>query len=121
MYYPIGWHKVLNLDNDCNQERCSILSVQANHERELFFILTTKSIHIWNPKPSVEIVCHRRSKESIEDIGCNRLAVWRTDSSVIVIATDRDQLLFYNVRKRTLSKTNSLLSKIGDGNGIYQL
>lgn len=121
MYYPIGWHKVLNLDTECNQERCSILSVQANHERELFFILTTKSIHIWNPKPNVEIVCHRRSQESITGIGYNRLAVWRTDSSVIVVATDRDQLLFYSVRKRTLSKTNLLLPKTDNGSGIYQL
>lgn len=123
MYYPIGWHKVLNLDTECDQERCSILSIQANHERELFFILTTRSIHIWNPKPSVEIVCHRRSKESIDDIGYNKLAVWRTNSRVIVVATDRDQLLFYNVRERTstMSSTNLLLQKSNDSDGIYRL
>lgn len=123
MYYPIGWHKVLNLDVECDQEQCNILSVQANHERELFFILTNKSIHIWNPKPVVEIVCHRRSKESIDDIGFNRSAVWKTDSSVIVVVTDRDQLLFYNVRRRALptSTTNLLLSKTNEGEGIYRL
>lgn len=124
MYYPIGWHKVLNVDTQCDQEKCNILSVQANHERKLFFILTTKSIHIWNPRPAVEIVCHRRSKDSIESIGLNRAAVWRTDSSVIVVATDRDQLLFYQVRRRSsASSATSFLLPGGppETESIYRL
>lgn len=95
MYYPIGWHKCLKIDTKWNQEQCQ--SIQANQEKELFFILTSKSIHLWFTRPIVEIVCHRRSAESIESIGLNRSAVWKTDSSVIVVATDRDQLIFYQV------------------------
>lgn len=123
MYYPIGWRKVLKVDTKCNKERCKILSVQANHEKELYFILTTKSIHIWYPRPAAEIVCHRRSEESINKIGLNRTAVWKTDSSVIVVATERDQLLFYQVRRR-LSKTSAstfLLPSSPDDDRIYRL
>lgn len=122
MYYPVGWHKVLDLDTKCDQERCDILLVLANHERELFLILTTKSLHIWCPRPAVEIVCHRRSKDSIEKIGLNRTAVWRIDSSVIVVATDRDQLLFYQVRPRiTSSSTATSFLGSTDGDCIYKL
>lgn len=123
MYYPVGWHKVLKLDTQCNQEQCEILSVQANHERELFYILTTKSIHIWFTRPVAEIVCHKRSKESIEKLGLNRLAVWRPDSSVIVVATERDQLLFYQVQRRlsSSSATTFFLPNSSASDGIYRL
>lgn len=97
MYYPIGWHKCLKIETKWNQEECEILSIQANSEKELFLILTSKSIHLWFTRPIVEIVCHRRSVESIENIGSNRSAVWKTDSSVIVVSTSRDQLIFYKV------------------------
>lgn len=123
MYYPIGWHKVLNLDlqqQSAGQEQCNIISIQANHERELFFILTTRSIHIWYPRPTVEIVCHRRSNESIESLGFNKCAVWRIDSSVIVVATERDQLLFYQLRRR-ITNSKYLLPKSSDHDIIYRL
>lgn len=123
MYYPIGWHKVLNLDTRCDQEHCNIISVQANQERELFFILTTKSIHLWNPRPAVEIVCHRRSKDSIKSIGLNKSAVWKTDSSVIAVATDRDQILFYQVRRRASnpSATSFLIPGSPESDSIFRL
>lgn len=123
MYYPVGWHKVLNLDTRCNQEHCNIISVQANQERELLFILTTKSIHLWNPRPAVEIACHRRSRDSIEKVGLNKSAVWKTDSSVIAVATDRDQLLFYQVRRRAsnASAASFLIPGVPESDSIFRL
>ncbi|CAA3006448.1 guanine nucleotide exchange factor subunit Rich [Olea europaea subsp. europaea] len=127
MYYPVGWHKVLNLDTTaCDQDgepTSKILLVQANHERELYFILTTRSIHIWYPRPAAEIVCHRRSSESIKKLGLNRSAVWKTDSCVIVVATECDQLLFFQVRRRATSSsaTSFLLPNSPEGDGIYRL
>lgn len=119
MYFPIEWHKVLNLDLQSG----NILSIQANHERELFFILTTNSIHVWYPRPAVEIVCHRRSEESLKNLGCNLSAVWKTDSSVIVVATEKDQLLFYQIRRRFSSPSAStfLLPNLNDQDNIYRL
>lgn len=127
MYYPIGWHKALKLDTlkcDANETESRILQVQANHERELLFILTTRSIHIWFPKPCAEIVCHRRSDDSIESIGLNKSAIWKTDSSVIVVVTECDQLLFYQVKKRTSSTTATsfLIPNLLDGGeSVYKL
>lgn len=125
MYYPIGWHKVLKLDLQSNQhgdqQESKILSVQANHERELFFILTNDSIHIWYTRPAVEIVAHRRSAESIKSIGYNRLAVWRPDSTIIVVATDRDQLLFYQIRRRYSSNQSFLIPSSNSDDFIYRL
>lgn len=123
MYYPIGWHRVLNLDHDSSDSnRADILAVQANQERELIFILTTKSIHIWFSRPAIEIVCHRRSLDSISRIGLNKTAVWKTDSSIIVVATEKDQLLFYQLRKRTspAGSTRFLLNN-NDDDGIYRV
>lgn len=119
MYYPIGWHKVLNVDIQNGPEPGNILSIQANHERELFFILTKRSLHIWYPRPAVEIACHRRSIESIDKIGFNKSAVWKTDSSVIVVATEGDQLLFFQLHRRTTS-SSLLLSGFSDS-GIYNI
>lgn len=124
MYYPVGWHKVLKLDIPAsNVERCNILSVQANHERELFFILTTRSLHLWYSRPTVEIVCHKRSDESLENLGYNKSAVWKTDSNVIVVVTEKDQLLFFQVRRRfsPSSAASLLLPSSTDSDSIYRL
>lgn len=37
-------------------------------------------------QPCVPIVIHRRSCESVEDIGMNELVEWRPDSSMLVVA-----------------------------------
>lgn len=124
MYYPVGWHKVLKLDiPSSNAERCSILSVQANHERELFFILTARSLHLWYSRPTVEIVCHKRSDESIENLGLNKSAVWKIDSNVIVVATEKDQLLFFHVRRRFSPSSAATLLLPGpvESDSLYKL
>lgn len=128
MYYPVGWHKVLKLDVHSTGESMpnqpgNIITILANSERELYLILTTQSLHLWCPRPPVEIASHRRSASSIEAIGSNKAAVWKTDSSVIVVATQKDQLLFFQVRQRILnsSSSNFLLSSPSSGNGIYRI
>lgn len=122
MYYPIGWHKVLNLDLqwDPNDE-CSIISIQADSDRELHLILTTKSLHIWCPRPAVEIACHRRSQQSIESIGLNKTAAWKTDSKVIVVATERDQLLFFQLKTRNVVSNNTTFLSNESQTSIYRL
>ena len=123
MYYPIGWHKVLKLDTRNDNEPCDILAIQANHERELFFILTTKTLHLWSSRPTVEILCHRRSRESLIKVGLNQNAVWRTDSSVIVVSTNKDQLLFYQIRRRIApgSAATYLLSGLPESDNLFKM
>lgn len=129
MYYPIGWHKVLKLDLPSNEKSSlsdyenQIISLLPNSERELFLFLTPKSLHVWSTRPTVEIACHRRSNDSIVSIGYNKAAAWKTDSSVVVVATDRDQLLFFQLRQRVLGQNNSsfLLPSFPSPQGIYRL
>nr|CAD7459159.1 unnamed protein product [Timema tahoe] len=54
--------------------------------------------------PCVPIVLHRRSYESIEDIGVNELVEWRPDSSMLVVATSGGHLLLYNLGVQTDQK-----------------
>lgn len=128
MYYPVGWNKVLKLDlkpsaGELLDQSGVIISVSANSERELYLILTPISLHLWCPKPAVEIACHRRSVSSIESLGPNKTVAWKTDSSVIVIATDRDQLLFYQLRQRVSDSGGSalLLYSFPSTQTIYRL
>lgn len=118
MYYPIGWQRILKVDLDERTDAAStvtypyqILSVQPNLDRELFLILTNKSLHIWFSKPALEIVCHRRSARSIEEFGLNVSAVWRFDlnnrTGTVVVSTSGDQLLFYQIRSRGPISTSS--------------
>lgn len=110
MYYPIGWHKVLDISTQVGNEYCDIISIQTNSERNLLFILTGRSIHIWNANPQVEIVSHKRSPESIVKAGSNLSAIIKPDSSVIVVLTDYNQLLFYQVQHRVPSSSKLLLN-----------
>nr|CAD7448327.1 unnamed protein product [Timema bartmani] len=55
-------------------------------------------------EPCVPIVLHRRSYESIEDIGVNELVEWRPDSSMLVVATSGGHLLLYNLGVQTDQK-----------------
>lgn len=44
------------------------------------------SLKVLSFQPCVPIVIHRRSCESVADIGMNELVEWRPDSSMLVVA-----------------------------------
>ncbi|XP_069682235.1 guanine nucleotide exchange factor subunit Rich isoform X2 [Periplaneta americana] len=94
MYFPVGWPKVLNIPQ---LGHGSIRQVVCNRDKILFAILTDDCLSIWFCKPCVPIVLHRRSCESIEDIGMNELVEWRPDSSMLVVATSGGYLLLYKL------------------------
>ncbi|RWS30037.1 RIC1-like protein [Leptotrombidium deliense] len=112
MYYPIGWAKSLRLDFNCNshsvdecgntpsvnnEKKEEIKQISANTERSLIFILTDRTLRLWFSKPAVCIVSHSRNDESMEVLGANVHGTWRPDSSMIVVYTTKDFLLFYKV------------------------
>ncbi|RWS07678.1 RIC1-like protein [Dinothrombium tinctorium] len=117
MYYPVGWPKTLNLklqsndlndasddgphkDSNLNDERkCreEIRHISSNTERSWILILTNTGVHIWFCKPSVKIVSHSRNEDSLEMLGENVFGTWRPDSTMIVISTTKDFLLFYKI------------------------
>ncbi|GAB6022149.1 hypothetical protein CHUAL_006288 [Chamberlinius hualienensis] len=108
MYYPWGWPKILKIPQKSPQ---LIRHVVTNRERVLFACITDDSIGIWYAKPSVLIVNHRRSKDSIDQLGINRFAVWKLDSSALAVVTSVGHILFYDVTLDKV-KTRSLLVQV---------
>lgn len=113
MYFPIGWPKVLkNLGSD-NQINKQIVS---NRDKILFASLSDDCLTVWFCKvryqlslatlnsnttwylmclfttyfyifqPTVPIVFHKRSDESLKRLGVNIGVEWKPDSSMICIA-----------------------------------
>ncbi|XP_048483589.1 guanine nucleotide exchange factor subunit Rich [Plutella xylostella] len=94
MYFPIGWPKVLkNLGSD-NQINKQIVS---NRDKILFASLSDDCLTVWFCKPTVPIVFHKRSDESLKRLGVNIGVEWKPDSSMICIATSEGHLILYNV------------------------
>lgn len=94
MYFPIGWPQTLNL---CNQTCYRIDAILANNDQSLFLLLSDAHFSIWFCRPTVQIVHYERTNDSMKKYGSNVSAVWRSDSTQIVIQTANDFLLFYQV------------------------
>ncbi|XP_054278779.1 guanine nucleotide exchange factor subunit Rich isoform X2 [Macrosteles quadrilineatus] len=94
MYFALGWPKVLNLPHLNN---CSIRQVICNRDKTYFAILSDDTLSIFFCKPCLPITLHRRSHESVEDIGMNESVEWRPDSSMLVVATSGGFLVYYHL------------------------
>lgn len=94
MYFPIGWPKVLkNLGPD-NQ---IIKQIVSNRDKILFVSLSDDCLTVWFCKPTVPIVYHKRSTESLQRLGVNVGVEWKPDSSMICVSTLEGHLILYNV------------------------
>ncbi|CAH0724281.1 unnamed protein product, partial [Brenthis ino] len=94
MYFPIGWPKVLkNLGTDIQL----VKQIVSNRDKILFASLSDEFLVIWFCKPSVPIVYHKRSAESLQRLGVNVGVEWKPDSSMICISTSEGHLILYNV------------------------
>lgn len=94
MYYQVGLPKRVKIPGSDNDP---VQAVVCNRDRILFAVLTAKACWIWFSRPCVPIVVHRRSEESINSLGTNKLLEWRPDSSMIVVATNKNHLIFYSI------------------------
>ncbi|XP_046662449.1 guanine nucleotide exchange factor subunit Rich isoform X3 [Homalodisca vitripennis] len=94
MYFAIGWPKVLNIPHLNN---CSIRKVVCNRDKVFFAILSDDTLSIFFCKPCLPIVLHRRSQESVEDIGMNESVQWKPDSSMLIVATSGGFLVYYHL------------------------
>ncbi|XP_037067862.1 LOW QUALITY PROTEIN: guanine nucleotide exchange factor subunit Rich-like [Pollicipes pollicipes] len=95
MYFPIGWPKILNSRIDDGQEK--LRKILCNRDRILFAVLSDSQITIWFSKPALPITCHKRSQESLEKHGTNIDLQWRPDSTMLVITTSKNFLLFFHL------------------------
>ena len=74
-------------------------------DKILTAVLTSDSVLIWYVKPCVPIISHRRSPESVQELGRNVLVQWRPDSAMIVVATELGHLIIYHLVVPTDVKT----------------
>ncbi|XP_026491638.2 guanine nucleotide exchange factor subunit Rich isoform X1 [Vanessa tameamea] len=97
MYFPIGWPKVLkNLGTDTQL----IKQIVSNRDKVLFASLCDESLAVWFCKPTVPVVYHKRSAESLQRLGVNVCVEWKPDSSMICISTSEGHLILYNVESQ---------------------
>ena len=90
MYFVYGWPQTLKSTD-------GTISIVANTDRSLFALLDPNQLSIWHFRPSLKIVWHKRDLKSLEEFGKNVQMVWRPDSTLIVVQTDKDFLLFYKL------------------------
>ncbi|XP_045104693.1 guanine nucleotide exchange factor subunit Rich-like isoform X1 [Portunus trituberculatus] len=95
MYYPLGLPRRLRVPGGAAHGQ--VKAIVCNRDRVLFAVLTEKSIWIWFSRPCVPVVVHQRSEESISTIGTNQMLEWRHDSSMIVVGTNKNRLIFYSI------------------------
>ena len=93
MYYPIGLPKRLNFpEADAN-----IRAIVSNTDRILYAILCDDSLSIWYGHPSLPLAQEKRTLKSLVEHGTNNIVEWRPDSSLVVVATNKNVLLYYSI------------------------
>ena len=76
----------------------------------LWLVLTRSALLIWRAKPAELVTAMVRTARSIHEYGANVCALWRHDSGALVVRTERDTLLFYDLVQPTDSPAVHALS-----------
>lgn len=90
MYFVIGWPQTLT---SCD----NIHLIVPNSDQSIFLFLSQDAISLWYHRPVVKILQYQRTSKSLQQYGNNVSAIWKSDSSQIVVQTAQDFLLFYQV------------------------
>lgn len=90
MYFVIGWPQTLT---SCE----NVHLIVPNGDQSIFLFLSSDAISLWYCRPVVQIVQYQRTAKSLQQYGENVSAIWKSDSSQIVVQTSADYLLFYQV------------------------
>lgn len=90
MYFPIGWPQTLNINGN-------IHTIVSNQDQTLFLFIANDVLSIWFCRPAVQLVHYKRTNDSLAKYGHHVSAVWKSDSSKIVVQTNKNYLLFYQV------------------------
>lgn len=90
MYFVIGWPQTL-VPNE------NVHSIIPNRDNTIFIFLSNDSLSLWYCRPAVQILLYKRALKCLKNHGENVAAVWKSDSSQIIIQTSSDHLLFFQV------------------------
>lgn len=92
MYFPIGWPKKADfslINNEIIHQIC------FDRVKILLAVITDTILGIWYGKPLIPIVYHRRYKDDELAFGVNTSIIWKPDSSMIAVTTDKGNIILY--------------------------
>lgn len=75
----------------------SIVAVVKSRNANLFATATANSLYLWSSRPDVIISKVSRSSSTLEEDGINLDLIWKPDSSMIAVITDKGFLHFYDL------------------------
>ncbi|KAF7543305.1 hypothetical protein G7046_g10026 [Stylonectria norvegica] len=81
-----------------------LLALRASRSGNLFAVITTTSITVWQAKPTVVLAVVVRSESSLQLYGKNVDLLLRPDSAILVIRTDLGYLITYSIATDTDSR-----------------
>ncbi|KAI8806108.1 RIC1-domain-containing protein [Cladochytrium replicatum] len=109
MFFATGTAKVLSSKNDeldgyVNDHpslgeavRPDIVDIQKSYDASLFAAITYSTVYLWSCRPEVMISKVVRSETTVREDGENRAIIWKTDSTMLAVITDKGFLHFYDV------------------------
>lgn len=111
MYWPTGSARRLSVESlgfaDIHKEA---VHMSCARDGLLWLVLTRSALLIWRAKPAELVTAMVRTARSIHEYGANVCALWRHDSGALVVRTERDTLLFYDLVQPTDSPAVHALS-----------
>lgn len=102
MYWPTGSARRLSVESlgfaDIHTEA---VHISCARDGLLWLVLTRSALLIWRTRPAELVTAMVRTARSIHEYGANVGALWRHDSGAVVVRTERDTLLFYDLVQPT--------------------
>ncbi|POS86577.1 hypothetical protein EPUL_001471, partial [Erysiphe pulchra] len=80
-----------------NSDDQSLLSLKISRSGQLFAVISSTSLTVWQTKPTVILAVIVRSEKSLITYGSNSSLLMRPDSSVLVILTTNGYLITYSL------------------------
>ncbi|CAG8525015.1 7276_t:CDS:2 [Acaulospora colombiana] len=99
MYFATGSARLLSLANvsGSEDEDKTVIGINANSRKNLFFVLTKSNISIWKVRPPVLLASVQRTKISVDEHGANVAAFWSPEGSKIAIHTTASFVVLVNI------------------------
>ncbi|XP_078252066.1 guanine nucleotide exchange factor subunit RIC1 isoform X1 [Rhinoraja longicauda] len=94
MYFLSGWPRRLLCPLRGSEKP---FHIQADPRRLLFALLSQTQLSLWNGRPSVLIVCYKESAKAAAQFGTYEKTEWKSDSSMIAVATKNGYILLFDI------------------------
>uniref|UniRef100_UPI00398E6DA7 guanine nucleotide exchange factor subunit RIC1 isoform X2 n=1 Tax=Pristiophorus japonicus TaxID=55135 RepID=UPI00398E6DA7 len=94
MYFLSGWPRRLLCPLKGSEKP---FHIQPDSRRLLFALLSQTQISLWYSRPSVLIVSYKESAKAASQFGSYEKTEWKSDSSMIAVATANGYILLFDI------------------------